>query len=147
MQALVVIVLCAAAAATYAIYCARKDCRVEREHQAVVTALSPGPKVREMTTMRPNPMRSRRLASGSQPTFTPSASDDFKHVPTDYGTYTPAEVDSAILGRADTELHHAIPVCAEAPSHDTFSGGHHDACSTHDSSYGGGFDGGGHHGH
>jgi hypothetical protein len=128
MQALIVIVLCAAAGVIYVIYCVRKDRRVERELQVVVTTLSPGPKVREMTTMRPNPMRSRSLASGSQPTF------------------TPAEVDSAVLGRADTELHHATPACAGAPSHDTFSGGHHDACSTHDSSYGEGFDGGGHRG-
>lgn len=151
MQAIIVIILCLAAAA-YVIHSARKDRRVVRDHNTVTAALAPGPRIREMTTASP-----RRLANGSRPVFKPAVfspadPDDFKHVDTDYGTYTPADVDMAAMARADTELHHAPPTCAEAPSHDTFSGGHHDTCSTHDtsygdSSYGGGFDGGGHHGH
>lgn len=166
MQAIIVIILCLAAAA-YVIHSARKDRRVVRDHNTVTAALAPGPRIREMTIARPNPVSPRRLANGSRPVFKPAVfspadPDDFKHVDTDYGTYTPADVDMAVMARANIELHHSIPVCAEAhaytethlsspacaedPSRDTFSGGHHDT-SYGDSSYGGGFDGGGHHGH
>lgn len=150
MQTTIVTILCAAPLIVFIIYCSRKDRRVARERRAVEIALSPGPKVREMTTARSKPLKVRHLANGSQPTFTPLTPNDFSHVPTNYGTYTPADVDVAILERADTELHHVDSVCAEAPSHQTFGSGHHDGCSTHDSthdsSYGGGFDTGGHHG-
>jgi ABC-type nickel/cobalt efflux system permease component RcnA len=148
MQTILMTIACLAVVAAYVAWCRRKDRRADREHQAVMTAMSPGPRIRELTTVRPNPMRARRLASGSQPVFPATAAGDFGHVPTDYGTYTPAEVDAAILGRADTDTHHhhATP-CAETPAHDAgHDVSHHDACSTVDASYGG-FDGGGHHGH
>ncbi len=125
MQTIIVIILCTVAVAAYVIHCVRKDRRVEREHWATSTVFSPGPQIREMTAVRPNPTRTRRSA------FVPLDPDDFNHVPTDYGTYTPT----------------AVSGCTEAPMHDTFNSGHHDVCSSHDSSYDGGFDGGGHHGH
>lgn len=167
MQAIIVIILCLAAAA-YVIHSSRKDRLVVRDYHAVTAALAPGPRIREMTTVSP-----RRLANGSRPVFTPELTrridalesrvrshptrglrvvstaadpEDFSHVDTDYGMYTPADVDMAAMARADTELHHASPTCAEAQSHDTFGCGHHDT-SYGDSSYGDGFDGGGHHGH
>lgn len=139
MQAILTILTSVAVVAAYVALCRRKDRRADKEHQAVITAMSPGPKIRELTTVRPNPIRTRKLASGSQPVFPTMSVGDFEHVPTDYGTYTPAEVDAVILERADvdTHHHHAAP-CAEVPAHDT--------CATVDTSYGG-FDGGGHHGH
>lgn len=106
MQAILTILACTAAVTAYVVLCRRKDCRADREHQAVITAMSPGPKIRELTTVRPNPMLLRKLASGSQLVFPATSAGDFGHVPTDYGTYTPAEVNAAILGRADTDTHH-----------------------------------------
>lgn len=148
MEAIMIVVACLTGLA-YVAWCLRKDRRANQEHQAVMTALSPGPRIRELTSVRPNPMRARNLAGGSQPVF-PVASGGFEHVATDYGTYTPAVVDAAILGRADTETHqhqHHVSSCAEAPAHDSgHHVSHHDTCSTSDASYGG-FDGGGHHGH
>lgn len=139
MKAVLLIIAYASVVVVYVLWCLRRGRRADREHQAVIAAMSPGPKIRELTTVRPNSMRTRKLASGSQPVFPATSVGDFGHVPTDYGTYTPAEVDAVILGRTDTDTyhHHARP-CAEAPTHD--------ACSTVDTSYGG-FDGGGHHGH
>lgn len=131
METILMIIACFAVVGAYVAWCRRRDLRADREHQAVVTAMSPGPRIRELTTVRPNPMRARKLASGSQPAFPTTTAGGFAHVSTDYGTYTPAEVDVAILGRADTD--------AETPV------SHHDAGSTVDMSHGG-FDGG-HHGH
>lgn len=95
MHAIIVITALFALVATYVVRSRRKDTRADREHQARIEALAPGPRIRELTTVRPNPMTTRRMDLG--------APDDFKHVPTDYGTYTPVEVERAILGRADTE--------------------------------------------
>lgn len=143
MLALIVIILCVAAVVSYVVYCVRKDHRFERDRLAVATALSPGLEIREMTMVRPNPIRTRRLANRSQSAFTPLAPDDFAHVSTDYGTYTPASVETSILERADTEIHHPAHSCVEAPMHDTCStsdSSFSDTCSTSDSSFGGGFD-------
>lgn len=144
METLLTIIVCLAVIVAYVAWCRRRDGRADREHQAVMIAMSPGPRIRELTTMRPNPMRTRKLASGSQPVFPAASVGDFGHVPTDYGTYAPAEVNAEIIGRSDidTHHHHATP-CAETPAHGV---SHHDTCSSVDVLYGG-FDGGGHHGH
>lgn len=153
MQTFLVIIACLSIVVAYVAWCLWRDRQADRAHQAVAAALSPGPRIRELTVpgmVRQNPLRARNLAGGSQPAF-PSA-DDFGHVPTDYGTYTPAQVDAEILGRSDLGLHcHHATTCAEAPAPDAgHHVSHHDACptvdTTYDTSYGG-FDGGGHHGH
>lgn len=118
MEALIMTAACLAVVAAYVAWCHRKDRLADREHRAVITAMSPGPRVRELTTVRPNPLRTRKFAGGSQPAFSPASPGDFGHVSTDYGTYTPD---------------------AETPADP-------DTCATVDASFGG-FDGGGHHGH
>jgi hypothetical protein len=131
MQTFLVIIACLSIVAAYVTWCLRRDRRVDREHQVIVTALSPGPRIRALTVsgmVRQNPLRARNLAGGSQPVFPSVSADDFGHVPT-------------AQGDAET-LHHAT-TCAELPAPDV---GHHashlDACSSY-----GGFDGGGHPGH
>lgn len=124
METILIVVACLAIA-VYVVWCRRRDCRADREHQAIMTAMSPGPRIRELTIVRSNPMRTRRFASGSQPVF-PATKAEFAHVPTDY--------------------HHRA-TCVEAPAHDIgHAVSHSDGCSTIDTSHGE-FDGGGHHGH
>lgn len=145
LETVLTIIACLSVVAVYVLWCLRRDRWADREHQAVITAMSPGPKVRELTAVRPNAIRTRKLAIGSQPLFPSMPASDFGHVPTDYGTYTPAEMDATILGCTDTDTHHHhVTPCAEAPAHDAGQHvSHHDTCSTMDTSYGG-FDGSGH---
>lgn len=112
MGAFVALLVIAAAVAAYLVMSSRKDRRSDLDHRAVVAAMSPGPRIREMTSVRPSPLRRNRMA---ERTVAPAA-DDFAHVDTDYGTYSPADVEAAISGRADTQSHHGHP-CAEVPSH------------------------------
>ncbi len=98
MEVILTILAVAAAVAAYMILCRRKDRRADKEHQAVITAMSPGPRILELTTARPNPLRARKLASGSQPVFPTASAGDFGHVPTDYGTYTPTEITETLEG-------------------------------------------------
>lgn len=157
LDTLLMIVACVSIVVAYVAWCLRRDRRADREHQAVVMALSPGPRIRDLTVpgmVRPNPLRPRKFAGGSQPVFPAAPASDFDHVPTDYGTYTPAQADAEILSRPDAGSHYhhaATSTCAEAPAQDAgHHASHHDACSTVDTSYDtsyGGFDGGGHHGH
>lgn len=103
MKAVLMIIAYASVVVVYVLWCLRRGRRADREHQAVIAAMSPGPKIRELTAVRPNPIRTRKLASGSQTVFLAATAGDFGHAPTDYGTFTPADVDAATLGRADID--------------------------------------------
>ncbi len=139
METILIVVACLAVVAVYVAWCRRRDRRADKEHQAVMTAMSPGPKIRELTTVRSNPMRARRLAGGSRPVVPVTT--------TDFETYTPVEIDTVIHVRADTDSSHHHATCIEAPVHDAGQHvPHHDACSIVDTPYGG-FDGSSHHGH
>jgi hypothetical protein len=134
MGALVAILVIAAVSAAYLVLSSRKDRRSDRDHRAVMAAMSPGPRIHEMTSVRPLPLRRNRMAQGSRTVAV--ASDDFAHVDTNYGTYAPDDVEAAVSGHADTQSHHVHP-CAEAPAH-------HGVLDT--SSCDVGHDAGGHHG-
>lgn len=141
MKFILMIIVCLSAVVAYVLWCLRRDRRAGLEHQAVIMAMSSGPKIRELTTVRPNPNppRMRRFASGSRSAFSAAPADDFGHVSTDYGTYTPAEMDTS------PHQHHAA-TCVEVPVHDTgHHVSHHDVCSVVDTPYGG-FDSSSHHG-
>lgn len=101
MQIITVIILCAAVSVAYVIYCTlltQAGRRVKRAHRAVSTALSPGPRIREMTATKrssPNPFKQTPIATaGCVLPSTPA--DAFEHVPTDYGTYTPTDISMAL---------------------------------------------------
>jgi hypothetical protein len=112
MDALIVMVICAIGIATFVVYCHRKDRRRDREHREMLVALSPGPRIREMTTTRPSSVRRRRVADGSQP---PAVSDDFYHVHTSYGAYV--ALDPQPHACAETpSLSYGSDSCAETPS-------------------------------
>lgn len=113
----------------YILWCWRRDGRADRDHRDLMTAMSPGPQIRALTSARSNPMRTRKLARGSQVSVPlASSASDFADVPTDYGTYTPAQVAAEILKRTDNR--HA-GACAESPSRDVgHHAYHHDARST-----------------
>lgn len=122
MGALAAILAFVAVTAAYLVLSSRKDRRSAQDHRAVMSAMSPGPRIHEMTSVRPSPVSRNRMAKGSR-TVAPAA-DDFSHVGTDYGTYTPADVEAA--------LPHHDHSCAEVPAHhDAFDasscdvGGHH----------------------
>ncbi len=136
MEAILMIVTCLLIVAAYVVWCLRKDRRLDRDRQAVLTVMSPGPRIRELTTPRPKQTRTRKFASGSQSTIPPAPAGG-------YETYEPAQISAATLGRADThDQHRHVAPCVEAPSHDVgHHASHHDACSTVDTSHGG-FDGG-----
>lgn len=95
MGALVAVLVFTAVAAAYFVVSSRKDRRSDRDHRAVAAAMSPGPQIHEMTSVRPSPLRRNRMAEGSRPVAV-SALDDFAHVGTNYGTYTPADVEAAV---------------------------------------------------
>lgn len=136
MEAILMTVACPLIVVAYVVWCLRRDRRLDGDCQAVLTAMSPGPKVRQLTTQRPNQPRVRKLASGSQSTFLPAPASDFGHAPTDYGTYTPVQIDAAILGRADTDdQHRRVAPCVEMPSYDAgHHSSHHDSCASVDTS-------------
>lgn len=66
MTPLAILAACAVAVAVFALYRAWKSYRTGRDHQAMMTALSPGPQILEMTTVRPNPFKPPRVAAAGQ---------------------------------------------------------------------------------
>lgn len=69
MQTFFVIIACLSTVVAYVAWCLRRDRRAEREHQAVAAALSPGPRIRELTVpgmVRQNPFQVRNLAGLQQ---------------------------------------------------------------------------------
>lgn len=67
METTIIIAICAVIAAVFVFYSTRKDRRQDREHSAVMTALSPGPQILEMTSVRPSPLRHNRIVERPRP--------------------------------------------------------------------------------
>lgn len=61
METILMTAACLALVAGYVAWCRRKDRLADREHQAVIMAMSPGPRILELTAVRPNPLRMRRF--------------------------------------------------------------------------------------